>query len=71
MKLYLFNPTKVYNTGIACGIVANDQEEALKLYDYKGDPADYTIEERDIVLGLCIIPDGYDHVTIEAELIPV
>jgi hypothetical protein len=69
MKLYLFNSTREWDTTIARGIVANGREEAIKLFDYSGPPEDYIIQEHDITAGLCIIPFGYDSVSIEAELI--
>ena len=67
MKLYLFNPVRVWVSNESVAICAESAEQARAWYVQKFQPGAFTMTVVEIVLGLALIPEGYDDVWIRAE----
>ncbi len=62
MKIYVFNLKEEWTPYGAKAIVAESEEEAIKIYGLPD--SEYTVESVAIRAGLVLEADGYDDVTI-------
>jgi len=71
MKLYVFNNPKRWTTDGSIAIVADNFEDAAAMHrramDRRGFYKKYSVEEHEIKIGLVLIAEGYDSVTLSAS----